>query len=316
MDVRLTDGTAVSVKGTVVHEGRPVSGARVWLLHTPGIPVRGFGDVDLASTVTGANGSFAFAGVAQGQYLVSAGSAAGQAMFGRAVVPVQRDDVTNVVVPMAAGSRVSGRVEFDGPDAPSGQYLFTWSVRFTPARNQGEVGGLWEHLDERGAFASRRPPGRYWLEPSGLDAGGTRWLLRSIMGQGRDLTNTPLDLGEDDIDDVVLTVTRRVATLSGNVTTTAGTEADATVVLLPEHALAAGMRSPYHRPRQVLTSGRGAFDFGSLAPGSYFVAAIDDRDARIVESERYWTSVVRVATRVTLGDSGHQTVTLPVLRIQ
>ena len=316
VDLRLTDGRPVSVMGTVVHEGRPVAGALVRLLHRQGVQVRGFGEVDLASTVTSANGSFAFVGATQGQYLVSANRPAGGAIFGRAVVQVQRDDITNLVVPMTAGTRVSGRVEFDGPDAPSGQYLFTWSVSFTPARNQGEVGGLREHLDERGAFASRRPPGRYWLQPTGLDAGGTSWVLRSITVQGRDLTNTPLDLSEDDVDDVVVTVTRKLARLSGTVTPTTGTEADATVVLLPEHAIAAGMASPNHRPRQVLTSGRGAFNFGGLAPGPYLVAAIDDRDVRTLESERYWTRVARVATRVSLGDSGHQTVVLPVVRIQ
>ena len=251
VDVRLADGTAVSVTGTVVREGGPVSGARVRLLHRQGIQVRGVGDVDLASTVTGANGSFAFAGVTHGQYLVSATSPTGEAIFGRAAVQVQRDDIANLVVPMTAGARISGRVEFDGADAPSGQYLLTWSVRFTPARNQGEVSGLWEHLDERGAFASRRPPGRYWLDPAGLDASGTSWLLRSITGQGRDLTIAPLELSEDEVDDVVVTVTRKLARLSGTVTTTTGTEAEATVVLLPEHAIAAGMASPYHRPRQV-----------------------------------------------------------------
>ena len=319
VDLRLTDGTAVSVRGTVFREGRPVAGAMVRLLRRQGVQVRGFGELELASTVTAANGTFAFVGVTQGQYLVSAlrpAAAGGAAMFGRAVVPVQRDDITNVVVPMTDGARVSGRVEFDGPDAPSGQYLFTWSVRFTPARNQGEVGGLWEHLDERGTFASRRPPGRYWLEPTGLDAGGTKWVLRSITVQGRDLTNTPLDLSEDDVDDVVVTVTRRVATLSGIVTTTTGTEAEATVILLPETAVAAGMGPPYRRPRQVLTSGRGEFDFGGLAPGPYLIAAIDDRDAGTLDSDRYWTSVARVATRLTLSDSSHQTVTLPVVRIQ
>jgi hypothetical protein len=67
------------------------------------------------------------------------------------------------------------------------------------------------------------------------------------------------------------------------------------------------------RTRMVRTTSTGAFDVATLAPGDYFIAATDVREALNWQDAEWLTSLVARASRISLGAEDQRTVTLRTL---
>src|SRR5262249_57041208 len=97
-----------------------------------------------------------------------------------------------------------------------------------------------------------------------------------LLGR-RDVDDEPIDLDSTDIADVVLRFTDRPSSLTG--TTRAGRAADGTAVVLAFPVDADAWRSTGLAPRRLRTARAapdGGYQFAALAPGAYYVVAVQE----------------------------------------
>ena len=166
--------------------------------------------LEVASTSTDGSGAFAFPLVPAGQYSIVAlrnassgnpggppGSAAPPVVGEWASQPivVGDSDVTDVVVSMQPGARVSGHVEFMGgsdrlPAARLQQLAITATISQAKFRNASASPGP-SRLDADGRFDFNGVvPGRYRFRAPAA----APWVVQSVVVDGRDVTDTPLTI--------------------------------------------------------------------------------------------------------------------------
>jgi hypothetical protein len=206
-------------------------------------------------------------------------------------VVVGDDDLT-VDVALDRGVRMSGRVVFEGGEAPPLASIARATFTLTPMRGQ------W--MDARGLLLSPETfatieliPGSYLL--------GTPFLpdfhVTSVTRGGRQILNEPLDVGTSDITDVVMTLSRQATTLSGRVTRPpALADTRGSVTIVPADSDAWKDLGRETRMQTVLIGMPGTFDL-SPRPGDYLAIATD----RPVPKTREGLALMEArATRVSL----------------
>jgi hypothetical protein len=159
------------------------------------------------------------------------------------------------------------------------------------------------------------PPGRYRVGLVGRLPG---WRVRSVTAAGREALDEVLTLGMSDIRDVVVTLTDRVASLSGTVQSLAADRiASAQVVAVPAEYQAwidAGMSSG--RAYSTGVDRTGAWSFDALRAGNYLVAALDGEAPADLRDPDFISRLARVANRVTVTEGGQQTLALAVASVR
>jgi hypothetical protein len=153
------------------------------------------------------------------------------------------------------------------------------------------------------------PPGRYLLREAALPAG---WTIESAMIGGRNLLVSPLDLGAQSVDGLVITLTKTPSVVTGQVRTSDGAPDPASsVVVFPTdrtHWVGSGPQSREVVSQRVNTEGQ--FTVTGLPPGDYFIAAVTDVvRARGVDAALLGV-LSGVADRVTVAARAQQTVNL------
>jgi hypothetical protein len=229
---------------------------------------------------------------------------AGAAAFGRVPILVEDRDVTNVVVPLTTGVRVSGHFLWDGrPGGPEGAFV----PRVGLESADGDLlRGFPQSAFSRyeGSTPSPVPfvvegvlPGRYLL--GAALAGGLS--LEAAEYRGRDLLTTPIEVaGDADITGVVVRLTSRPTRISGTVLDASGAPATSgAVIVFPASESAwETMGTRAWRFRSVPLGARGSYLLTQLPPGDYLVAAISAPDrARWLERE-FLSAAAATATRV------------------
>ena len=97
--------------------------------------------------------------------------------------------------------------------------------------------------------------------------------MKSVMLNGRDITNTPLDV-TGNVDDVRITITDKLTTVAGRVTDGRGAGAMRYVVVVqPADEMEQALVGRYIRVVRPDTNGR--FEVRGLRPGRYLVTAIE-----------------------------------------
>jgi hypothetical protein len=259
----------------------------------------------VAEAYSDANGVFMFPAVPPGDYVLKALSTSAEdnrwAVLG---FSIGQRDITDLDFTLGPGLRITGRVEFDGnPQMP----FRNMHVAIEPA--DGSV------LDVEPAAVTpggrftidRLPAGNYVLHPGNVPE---RWMLRSIMHDGRDVTDAPLPL-TGHVNDVVITLTNRMTELHGTALTAAGApNPDAAVVLFP--ADREGWRDAGRTPRRVRSvrpDNAGEFSVSGLPSGDYFAVAVpaeelDDDDPSV------FARLTSVAERVGLEEGVRKEIVL------
>ena len=343
VDLQLSLAPALRVSGSVTGPTGPIASTSVRLVPAGADAIGGLDDGEVATAVTGPDGAFTMMGVAPGQYIARverqgrsglSGAGAGNPLmqlfagaagppqtplYGQVTVSVGQDDVPGVSLALGEGARASGRIVFDGDNSPAGEQLKAWGVTLAAASggSSGMPANNRSAVDERGQFASAGyPTGRYWINANMQGGAAQQWLPRTVSAGGRDLLSSPLDLGPGDVDDVVITMTNKLAQLTGTVRVDPGTVArTATVVLIPAAYRPGQLTATTRRPRQVPASEQGVYTIGGLVPGDYLVVAVADEDASEMSDDAYLAAITRVATRVTLADLDRRAVDLQVVRV-
>jgi uncharacterized protein (DUF2141 family) len=303
-------------------------------------------ELETSATMSGASGEFTFIGVLPGQYAVKVmrvprpptppmsnvtsvqvGGAmimTSSAMPGAAPpgipteptlwasvpVGVTDTDVTGPSVVVQSGARLTGRLEFDGlNERPDAQALVRVPVMIERADRNAAPGGTIPpgRVEESGTFKTYGIPGGKYLVRVGSAPPG--WTLRSVTSEGRDISDTPLDVGSADVANILITFTDRQTKLTGVVRGAGGNvDPDALVVIFPADSAAwTGFGLNPRRMRSTPTAKAGTYTFGGLPPGEYVIAAVKEENLGSWQYPEMLEALSRIGSQVRLSEGDTRT---------
>jgi hypothetical protein len=158
----------------------------------------------------------------------------GRATWARMPIMVRAEDLRDVQVPLHQAATVTVRYVIENDPAHAAPPPIAFSL--TSASASAWEGEVTAYLDRQRAGPdavqfSGVLPGRYLFGVSSAD-----WQIKSVLAGDHDYANTPMPVGEEPIDNVVITVTSQAATLGGSVTRATGAPSALTVVLFPSES--------------------------------------------------------------------------------
>ncbi len=329
IDVQLRPVPATSVSGVVVDDAGPVAGLGLRLM--PADQGDEASILEATHTASDSRGAFTFPVVPAGNYNLVAWRTSGvptgnpQQPFAEprriseqsgawAIQPVAVGSraVENVRVTVRAPVTVNGRVEFSGSSPrPPAERLRTgfmttiWQAN-TMFRTSGpSSGSLMDPATGRISVKGVSPPGRYFAGPPSLPA---PWSVESITLAGLDVTDAAFNIGDADLNDLVITYTDRPAAISGSVS---GAAAEATVFLFPvNRGRWRDARVSSRTFRSARPSTAGAYALPNVPPGDYYIVAIRDEDAGDWPDAQFLARLSAAATAVKVTPSQQASVTL------
>ena len=218
--------------------------------------------------------------------------------------------MSGISLTLLPGLRWSGRIAFDAQARTPPADLT--SLRLRPLEVTGAAVVV--------PFTATRPdgtfeitsllPGTYSMT-STVDEG---WWLRSVIVNGRDVLDFPLDLGPGgDVSGAVATFTDRHTELTGTLQTAANAPA-------PDHfvvAFAADRafwRPAARRIQSQRPSTDGRFVFRDLPPGDYLIAALTDMEPADLLDVAFLEGLVPAAVPVRLAEGERRTQDLRIAR--
>jgi len=355
VDIQLQPARTVRISGSLAAPNGMASFVGIRLTPTGGDAL--VDEIDAATAMSDATGAFSFLGVPPGQYVLSvvrvprpppdssdpsrmniqAGSVriaaapppAGPAaptpipadatLWAQVPLSVGGDDVTGLIVPLAPGPRLSGRVEFEGSEPPpSPSAIAGLRISLDPADGSRAARGLafeTGHPDESGRFLTYGvPPGRYVVNVAGIAFPG--WYFRGARYQGRDLTDTPIDLTAD-LTGVVLTFTDKPSTIAGVLRTRGAADGAGLALAFPVDEAAWTSSGANARRSKVARADKdGRYTFPNLPAGEYYVAAVKDDTVGDWWDPALLRMLVPVARQVRLLDGEQRRLDLDTLEIK
>jgi len=227
---------------------------------------------------------------------------------------VSDGELNDVVVVLQTGGSLSGSVVFQpGSAAPPGDLT---QIRLTapstePDENIGPQPN--SRVEKDGTFTlDGVSVGPHLVRPNG---GGLReWTLKSVAVNGRDVTDTPLEIKSGQkINNVVVTFTDRINEIDGSVTDAQGNP------VIEYTVLAFSTDSALWRPqsRQIATARpdqTGRFKIRNLPAGEYYVVTVDPSEPGEWFEPSYLDQHRAGAVRVTLGEGDVKTQDFRVSR--
>ena len=290
-----------------------------------GIPVRlwprAFDDFafeqDATTTTADRNGAFSFPAVPSGHYSLRVSSV--QAVPEGIVPPLQtarwadvplavgKEDVDGVVLTLNDALRIRGHIELENArQTASSVRLEPVQMLVQPAGGPPVLATAPPSEPSNGDFTiGGLSPGRYFVRPAGSPAG---WTLKTVMYNGRDISETPLDL-QANVEGVVVTFTDKSTLLRGVVRLPQGqADAGAIVIAFPTDIAAWPDFGP--SPRRVSsswTTRTGEYWISGLPPGEYHLVALPDDKASEWRDPGSLRALARVATQVAIRDAEQKT---------
>jgi len=332
LQVRLTATYAVS--GEVMAPDGPAASFAVHLLQSESADLPLF---DAATAVTDANGAFTFYGVPPGQYVARvvrtpwpsggrglvvasrggdsdswvAGSGPGRGGVGAAEsdpvlsasasITVGSRGVTGLALTLKPGPHVRGRVQFNGSaPQPTPAAMAALAVTLVPVNGLviSPAAASPGRFDSNGDFVIPSSwPTRYVIRATAPQG----WTFDGAMHDGRDVSETPIDLTSD-LDDVVIVYTDHPVHITGTVEFTEGDAVNGADVLIfpadPAGWVDYGRTS--RRVRLAQTSSSRAFSLAAPPAGDYYLVAVPDADTADWEDSAFLKKAAGAADRVTI----------------
>lgn len=226
--------------------------------------------------------------------------------MGWRTVVVGDRDVVDMDVAVTRGATIEGELALDpGSEPPvnrtaalvvepslDNDWLTTAEITVTDPPGAGQVWSAARHLEIRGLA-----PGRYYLNTNGNDA-----VIQSIVSAGRDITEDPIDVSAVGPTDLKVTITTRVAAITGSVQVPLGTRPTGLAVICFPVERDAWQRVGLNprRIRATVTDPAGTFRFEGLPAGDYLVAAVPEARLDGWRDPRFLDAAARVARPVHL----------------
>jgi hypothetical protein len=226
-------------------------------------------------------------------------------------VAVGDRDVTDMIVTLGAAPRVSGRVEFDGTiERPTTESLTGLRITLDPADGSKlpnpTLAFQTGRPDEKGEFTTYGvPPGRYVIRVSPIPAG---WFFKGAMLQGRDVADTPLELESKDVSGIVITFTDRPSSIAGTVRGAEGPDPTAIVLAYPvDSDVWSSSGALSRRMRTARAAKDGTYSLTALAPGEYYVVAIQEDLVGEWQDPTLLQALIRVARQIRVVEGERKT---------
>lgn len=298
------------VEGTVIGiDGAPGAGLPVHLVAANGVTTE-IGLMQTGQTMTDRQGKFVLSTVAPGAYSVQAVSSPGKdingdtrpILFGSADVVLQGQTVM-VTLPLAPLPAVTGRVVLDGT-SPAPEMS---AIRVTVARLVSRAPNLPTGAVTQPGGEFTIPavvPDRYRVSASHTAAAGVgTWILKSVVANGQDVTDRPLDIRPGSPPSIVVTMTDRTTELSGRLTNASNQPVpDFYVIAFPEDRNA---WTPVTRRIQItLPEHDGRYVFRNLPPGSYRVVAVTEVQQGEWLNPEFLAQLLDASIKVVVPDGG------------
>jgi hypothetical protein len=346
IDIALERVPSLSVEGTIRNSGGPMPPVALQLVAMEASPLS-IGARPTLSAAPGPDGHFKYTGVTPGRYELTARSAtprpadapgrtpamgsygSGEPLppgldpdvvtWASAEIDVSGNDVSGIELALQPAFHVAGRILLDGtttvsPDLTKvnitmpyvdggGGYSFQSNGQL-----RGRIGVIAPAVAADGTFrVSPVLPGSYRMTATIPDK---TWWLRSVLVNGRDVLDVPLDLAGS-IDNAVVTFTDRHTSLSGMLQTPAGAPATDYVVLVfpTDRAL---WRPKARRLVLMRPATDGRFTTPDLPPGEYYIAALTDVDPNDWQHAAFLDTVVGASLKLTIDEGGQKTLDLRI----
>ena len=313
------------VRGTVVYPGAPPPTGSTISLAT--LSRAGAIQTEPVRTNTRPDGSFAFENVLAGNYLLQASALAPPGpdaigsvvrQFAEAALTVSGDDPPPVQLRLSPGATLKGRVVYEAitqhPPPSSGVELVAVPAaleRDTTLRIAGADFVLLpdDTFEYQGLF------GRNFLAAK---LSNSNWYLRSIAYKGQELADAAFDFGyTETFRDIDIVVSGAGARVVGRATDARGAAVrDFSVAIFPTDRSMWTLGSRWLKSRP--SDQDGTFRVTGLAPGDYWIVAVDRLDGSDVAGELQNPDVLDAlashAQRLTLGEGQTQSLTLRLVR--
>jgi hypothetical protein len=329
IDVPLSLVPATTIAGILSGPDGPVPMATVRLVpdYIDALSVEQ--NFEVITTVADASGRFAFLGVPSGRYLVRAMKApigrptpsgaptpsAEPTLWAETAITVSGSPISDLMVPLNRGFRVSGRLEFDGTlPKPPPEMFERFSILLDPISGQGSPmpAAFRGSIDRTGRISTNEvPPGRYFILFLAFADDRQKmegWETKGATLHGRDVSTLPLDLRED-ISDLVMTITDRPSELTGVVRSAQGqVDPGATVLWFTtdkSHWTNNGISS--RKLRSMRANEDGTFKVRGIPAGEYYLAALPDEEAANWQNPALLEAISRRASRVNIADGEKRT---------
>jgi hypothetical protein len=224
---------------------------------------------------------------------------------------VGETDVTGVAVMLRTGARVTGRLQFDGAAAkPAVDRMMQASVIIDAADGRTTSSSQFTMqrgvIDAAGNFKTYQlPGGRYVIRGPAYPS----WTFKGAYINGRDVSDSPLELDGEDVADVVLMYTDRPTDLIGTARNDKGPDPTATVLLFPAEPNLWVGNGPTPRRMRLLRAGvDGVFRSPNVPAGDYMVVAVSSVPPAEWQDPSFLRKLMPLATRVSLADGESKTV--------
>lgn len=317
------------VDGTIVGlDGRPAATATVNLV--PRVDGSA-GQLDslmmLESVMMGrptvTNGKFSLPAVKPGEYTIAVrgasqsdapaagsghgGPAPAMTLWASADISVNGADVSGLVLQLAPGVDIAGRVTFEGT-AEKPADLSGISVRLRSAPTPGitvSVGVPAAPLNPDGTFVLKGvTPGRYFVTSFVPGGGATpTWTMRSARVGEIDAGDVPFEVGAGrEPSDISVTFTDKVGELSGRLLDGANKPTSQLSIILFPTDKAMWSQTSRRLRQPVRPANDGAFKFTGILAGEYYLAALTDFEMADVFKPEFLEQVAAMAMKITIAE--------------
>ncbi len=249
------------------------------------------------------DGGFVIRGLPPGRYVLRASSddTGVQAYASQPITMAGGVDVSDMMVLLQLGGSVRGTIEFESSTASS-----TSNFRFVRiaavAADNGDFGVRLPiaRVDGTGTFTlDGVPAGAHFI--SAAD-GVLGWTLKQVLLDGRDVTDTPVEVRSNkELSGVTVVFTDRLTHLTGVVTDQSGQPVtDFTVLAFPTDVSLWRSQS-----RQIMTARpdqNGKYEIQGLPPGDYYITIVDPTEPGEWFDPTFLQAHVQSATHLTLNE--------------
>jgi hypothetical protein len=260
------------------------------------------------------DGAFELANVPPGRYILRArGDDWEVPEFALQPLTVASGDLTGVNIVLSAGATLAGTVSLE-----RSQSLGTDPTQFRIGAPMADIGAAFSpafgpnpqaRVDQEGAFTLQGVAVGAHLIRAQMPRG---WMLKSVIADGRDVTDTPIDLRSGQrLGNITVVFADKLSEINGTITDDRGTPiTDYTMLAFP-------VDSSLWRPqaRQIMTARpdqTGKFQIRGLPPGEYLLAAVDPSEQGEWFEPAFLDQHRGGAARITLGDGDVKTHNLKI----
>lgn len=266
-------------------------------------------------TMAGPDGRFSAANVPPGEHSIEVSPRPGQDESASVPITAGGQDITDLIITTAPGVTITGQISFDGAPAPEKSLRVSATSPDPggqgPMRVYDNAQGV---VDEKGQFQIRGLAGRAMFNvlPAAPMSGPPRWFVKSVMLNGENITDTPLDVStvRDGVT-LEIVMTDKQTTLSGTAKNSRGEQVtDYTVAIFPDQLQKGAMPARY--TRVVRPDQQGRFETHGLPPGNYLAAAVESLEQGAHWDPAFRKQVEPTAKRFRLTEGQAATIDLPL----